>query len=309
MSLAIPIGRMLNPTTAAIAVALSTGSASGQPVPPHHLLLDLASQSNLTRTGCCCPGFTNGQTYPLGTATYEGIPFRHGTQAQYAFMGGAYCGSPPRPLLVQLDAPGTSTVRILLNSWGGCGTSGPVFTVRASLSDGTSRLWLLRNGQEYRDHNGGCPLGGVLSQQVWSNGFGQYIDMLTLRVESPGRVIREVAVDSTDPWNVVAAPLVFGITVTDESDCNNDGIADFGQLLDGNIVDVNGDGIPDTCQQPTCDDADLVTDGFVNGADLGLLLGAWGPATRTTRADLNGDGSIDGADLGTLLSFWGRCPS
>jgi hypothetical protein len=307
VSSSIPIGRRLALSTIAVALALSTGSAIGQPVPPHHLLLNLTSQSNLTRTDCCCPGFTNGQTYPLGTATYGEVPFRHGTQAQYAFMGGAYCGSPPRQLLVQLNAPGTSTVRILLNSWGGCGTSGPVFTVRASLSDGTSRLWLLRNGQEYRDHNGGCPIDSVLSQQVWSNGFGQYIDMLTLRVESPGRALREVAVDSTDPWSVIAAPLVFGITVTDDSDCNKDGIADFGQLLDGTLVDANGDAIPDTCQQPTCQDADLVPDGFVNGADLGMLLGAWGPAQPATSADLNHDGNVDGADLGHLLGYWGAC--
>lgn len=45
--------------------------------------------------------------------------------------------------------------------------------------------------------------------------------------------------------------------------------------------------------------ADLNGDCVVDGADLGLLLGAWdetgGPA------DLNGDGIVDGADLGLLL--------
>jgi hypothetical protein len=47
--------------------------------------------------------------------------------------------------------------------------------------------------------------------------------------------------------------------------------------------------------------ADLNGDGSVNGADLGILLGAWG----TAAADLTGDGTTDGADLGLLLGSWG----
>lgn len=45
---------------------------------------------------------------------------------------------------------------------------------------------------------------------------------------------------------------------------------------------------------------DLNGDGVVDGADLGLLLGAWG----TAGADLNADGTTDGADLGILLGSW-----
>lgn len=51
---------------------------------------------------------------------------------------------------------------------------------------------------------------------------------------------------------------------------------------------------------------DLNGDAVVDGADLGLLLGAWG---TTGPADLNGDGVVDGADLGLLLSLWGACSS
>lgn len=47
---------------------------------------------------------------------------------------------------------------------------------------------------------------------------------------------------------------------------------------------------------------DIDGDGAVDGADLGLLLGAWG--TKDPAADLNGDGVVDGADLGTLLGAW-----
>ncbi len=48
---------------------------------------------------------------------------------------------------------------------------------------------------------------------------------------------------------------------------------------------------------------DFNDDGLVNGADLGLLLGAWGPC-RDCPQDLNGDGVVNGADLGLELGFW-----
>jgi hypothetical protein len=55
---------------------------------------------------------------------------------------------------------------------------------------------------------------------------------------------------------------------------------------------------------------DLNSDGVVGGADLGILLGAWGacPTSGGCPADLNGDGIVGGADLGILLGAWGACP-
>ncbi|MCH2161417.1 MAG: hypothetical protein MK085_06040 [Phycisphaerales bacterium] len=47
--------------------------------------------------------------------------------------------------------------------------------------------------------------------------------------------------------------------------------------------------------------ADLNCDGFVNGADLGLLLSGWGTSGP---GDLNNDGTVDGADMGLLLAAW-----
>jgi hypothetical protein len=55
---------------------------------------------------------------------------------------------------------------------------------------------------------------------------------------------------------------------------------------------------------------DLNGDGLVNGADLGLMLGAAGPCpgpipgVGTCPADLNGDGAVNGADVGLLLGNW-----
>ncbi|MCA9285567.1 MAG: hypothetical protein KDA22_10145, partial [Phycisphaerales bacterium] len=51
---------------------------------------------------------------------------------------------------------------------------------------------------------------------------------------------------------------------------------------------------------------DLDGNGVVNGADLGLLLGLWGPCLDACcPADLTGDGAVDGGDLGILLGNWG----
>jgi len=51
---------------------------------------------------------------------------------------------------------------------------------------------------------------------------------------------------------------------------------------------------------------DLNDDNFVDAADLGILLGAWGPCAGCA-ADLNDDGFVDAADLGILLGAWGPC--
>jgi len=62
---------------------------------------------------------------------------------------------------------------------------------------------------------------------------------------------------------------------------------------------------------PPCP-ADLNHDGVVNGADLGILLGAWGSCPGGTpgcTGDINNDGVVNGADLGILLGAWGNCPS
>ncbi len=48
--------------------------------------------------------------------------------------------------------------------------------------------------------------------------------------------------------------------------------------------------------------ADLDRNGFVDGADLAILLSAWGQSGSA--GDINRDGQIDGQDLAILLSAW-----
>lgn len=51
--------------------------------------------------------------------------------------------------------------------------------------------------------------------------------------------------------------------------------------------------------------ADLDGSGVVDGADLAILLAAWGTSGP---GDLDGSGVVDGADLAIVLAAWGPCP-
>jgi hypothetical protein len=93
------------------------------------------------------------------------------------------------------------------------------------------------------------------------------------------------------------------------ADCDANAELDSCQIAAGTVPDTNHNGVIDTCESPaTSCPGDLNLDGAVSGADLGILLGAWGPATpETANADLDADGTVNGADLGALLGAWGPC--
>jgi hypothetical protein len=122
-------------------------------------------------------------------------------------------------------------------------------------------------------------------------------------------------VDHARRWNDIAEdgfPQYFGgirsLLIEWDADCNNDGVVDYGQILQGQLVDANSNGIPDICEGPTCNDIDLNLNGIVDGGDLGVLLAFWGPVSPAfPRADINKDGFVNGADLGIVLAFWGPC--
>jgi hypothetical protein len=94
------------------------------------------------------------------------------------------------------------------------------------------------------------------------------------------------------------------------TDCNLNGVMDTCEIADGLTVDSNHNGVPDTCEIPfTACPGDFDGNGIVNGADLGALLGSWGPVTAGIPVDLSNDGMVNGADLGILLGAWGPCAS
>jgi hypothetical protein len=70
-------------------------------------------------------------------------------------------------------------------------------------------------------------------------------------------------------------------------------------------LEINGTAVG--CGGSACP-ADLNDDNFVNGDDLGILLGAWGQCSGSScPADFNQDGFVNGDDLGVMLGAWGQC--
>ncbi|MBM4098774.1 MAG: hypothetical protein FJ260_02290 [Planctomycetes bacterium] len=158
-------------------------------------------------------------------------------------------------------------------------------SIAGECDDGSRYLWV--TGELFDYNNWGPKYPGDLDHEVCAAGF---IPVFASAWANYGR---------SEQLNYV---------IEWSADCNGDGIVDYGQILQEDFADTNQDGIPDICQQPTCADADIYTNGVVNGADLAALLSEWGPVTPATRADINHDGSVNGADLTYLLSFWGSCP-
>ena len=77
---------------------------------------------------------------------------------------------------------------------------------------------------------------------------------------------------------------------------------------DDTVVEAGVDGI--ALDVLVCDDdtvciGDLNGDNVVDGIDLSLLLGSWGPGSGI--GDINADGSVNGADLSLILGNWGVC--
>ncbi len=157
---------------------------------------------------------------------------------------------------------------------------------------------------------------GYQGTPVWSDG-----EPVTYTNWYPGQPSGDgpyVAMGCQTAWNDIGGsggchssselPLSFWVTEW-STDCNNDSIVDYGQILTGQLADSNTNGIPDICEQPQCQDADITNNHIIDGADLGALLAFWGPVNPVLpQADINHDGQVNGSDLGILLSYWGPCP-
>jgi hypothetical protein len=116
--------------------------------------------------------------------------------------------------------------------------------------------------------------------------------------------------DCTNELDNPAFP--FYVTLEFSADCNADGVVDYGQILAGDLVDANGNNIPDCCEEnavcATCAAADLIPNGQIDGVDLALLISAWGTdGGKFPEADIDRDGIVAGSDLALLLSYWGPC--
>ena len=139
-------------------------------------------------------------------------------------------------------------------------------------------------------------------REVWRNGTDQVIDLVTLAVPAGPSRVASIRLDSPDFgfWT-----FLLGATVEPTADCNGDGISDFSQVATGELLDNDGDLLPDECE---CARFDLNDSGAVDGGDLSVLLGFWGPTgTVLPRADIDRDGMVNGYDLAQLLANWGSC--
>ncbi len=76
--------------------------------------------------------------------------------------------------------------------------------------------------------------------------------------------------------------------------------------IDPFCCEVTWDAVCDAIAAKECAcPADLDGNRLVDGADLGLLVNAWGAADSA--ADLDADGTVGGADLALLLGSLGAC--
>ena len=74
-------------------------------------------------------------------------------------------------------------------------------------------------------------------------------------------------------------------------------------------MDVNGNGIPDECEQ-LCP-ADIVPpggNGLVNIDDLLAVINNWGATGGGNPADVNQDNVVNIDDLLAVIGAWGPCP-
>ena len=83
-------------------------------------------------------------------------------------------------------------------------------------------------------------------------------------------------------------------------DCTNSGVLDVWEIAEGIALDLNGNGIPDSCDARS---PDLNHDGIVNGGDIGIIMGAWG-TDGSIGGDIDGNGLVNGADLAIILADW-----
>lgn len=74
----------------------------------------------------------------------------------------------------------------------------------------------------------------------------------------------------------------------------------------GNVINIDNMQLEFTSP---ADPADLNQDTFVDGLDLGILLGSWGTSTTPDMGELDGTPPVDGLDLGILLGAWNPPPA
>ena len=88
------------------------------------------------------------------------------------------------------------------------------------------------------------------------------------------------------------------------TDCNENDILDILEILLGEAIDENNDGVLDNCQGCT---GDLNGDFVIGVSEILAIIDAWGPCPNCS-ADIDQNGAVDIADLLYIVGNWGSCP-
>jgi hypothetical protein len=152
-----------------------------------------------------------------------------------------------------------------------------------------------------------CENGGTLSISTFTLTAEQF--NAAIGADGALRVVMEPSI-AVDPEGCNGGTWIeasFDYIGARPADCNANGLLDSCEIAAGYSPDSNQNGVVDTCESLLLDcPTDFNQSGSTDGADLGILLAAWG-VTGQPGVDLNHDGVINGADLGELLANWGVC--
>ena len=145
------------------------------------------------------------------------------------------------------------------------------------------------NGGPWYDKVTRTDYGGAIS---WWAGEGATLGV-TLTITGCSIVDNRAKVEGGGLW---VRPGYDTVDISDTTICTN-----APQNVVGRYTDLGGNTVCDCV-------ADFNGNGVIDGGDLSVLLGYWGPCNSVDcAADLNYDGMINGVDLSILLGDWGPC--
>ncbi|MEE2907903.1 MAG: lectin-like protein, partial [Planctomycetota bacterium] len=161
-------------------------------------------------------------------------------------------------------------------------------------------FWLDGETWTYTNWHGGNPDGAADSAQalrLWDYCCKRWVD------HSMNGETGSVVISSIIEWS---------------ADCNDDGIVDYGQILDGSLADENGNGIPDICQQVDMGSCCLAgTCVMTTVTHCFEALGSYAGDGITCEdagcpapcpGDIDGDGLVGVIDILIVIDRWGFCP-
>ena len=168
------------------------------------------------------------------------------------------------------------------------GRSGTAWPLQQTLVLSSVSAMSFANGVMCTSTRVSSPVNGIQVQAFRRSGSGQqWSNFATMYTP---------ALDETDTVNLAMAG---DLVVIDASLLNYGSVVNFGAafLFDINFTDCNGNGVRDECDIASGSATDANSNGVPDSCE------------NLCRMDVNGDGVVNGADLGLVLGAWGQCPN